>query len=135
MMQVTATLRKLEFACSSRYNSLEICLSGMQEELIDGIMDWCNNVDHDWQTQIMLLTVVAGAKKSAIAHTIVSGLTLFLSISHLSYLHLHSSLLLSSLLLFILPPPPSYLVYIGTLLICSPCLLINLYHLLPLIST
>src|SRR6266478_54483 len=127
MMQVTATLGKLEFACSSRYNSLEICLSGMQEELIDGIMDWCDNVDHDWQTQIMLLTVVAGAKKSAIAHTIVSGLTwicpLFLSISHLSYLHLHSSLLLSSLLSFIPPPPPSSLVYIGTLPIHSPCLL------------
>src|SRR5260370_26139223 len=109
MMQVTATLGKLKFACSSRYNSLEICLSGMQEELIDGVMDWCNNVDHDWQTQIMLLTVVAGAKKSAIAHMIVSGLTqicpLFLSISHLSYLHLHSSHLLFSLLSFTLPPP------------------------------
>src|SRR5260370_32629905 len=112
----------------------------MQEELIDCIMDWCDNVDHhDWQTQIMLLTVVAGANKSAIAHTIVSGLTqicpLFLSISHISYLHLHSSLLLLSLLSFTLPPPPSYLVYIGTSPIHSPCLLINLYHLLPLIST
>src|SRR5260370_38496055 len=106
----------------------------MQEELIDCIMDWCDNVDHhDWQTQIMLLTVVAGAKKSAIAQMIVSGLTqicpLFLSISHLSYLHLHSSLLISSLLSFILLPPPSSLVYISTPLISSHILLINLYHL------
>ncbi len=33
-------------------------------------MDWCDNIDHGWQTQIMLLTAVAGAGKSAIVHTI-----------------------------------------------------------------
>src|SRR5258708_11585326 len=34
------------------------------------MMNWCDNGDHDWQTQIVLLTAVAGAGKSAIAHTI-----------------------------------------------------------------
>ncbi len=33
-------------------------------------MDWCDNVDHGWQTQIAFLTAVAGAGKSAVAHTI-----------------------------------------------------------------
>src|SRR5258708_20862548 len=48
----------------------DICLSGTREELIEGVMDWCDNIDHGWQTQIVLLTAVAGAGKSAIAHTI-----------------------------------------------------------------
>ena|SRR5258708_7482243 len=42
----------------------------MREELIRSVMDWCDNVDHGWQTQIVLLTAVAGAGKSAVAHTI-----------------------------------------------------------------
>ncbi len=54
----------------SRYNSSEICLSGMQEVLVDNVMDWCGNVDHSWQTQIMLLTAVTRAGKSAVVHTI-----------------------------------------------------------------
>src|SRR5258705_609 len=33
-------------------------------------MDWCDSIDHGWQTQIVLLTAVAGAGKSAVAHTI-----------------------------------------------------------------
>ncbi len=33
-------------------------------------MDWCDNVDHHWKTQLVLLTAVAGAGKSAVAHTI-----------------------------------------------------------------
>ncbi len=33
-------------------------------------MDWCDNVDHGWQTQIVLLTAVAGAGKSTVAHMI-----------------------------------------------------------------
>ncbi len=33
-------------------------------------MDWCDDIDHGWQTQLVLLTAVAGAGKSAIAHTI-----------------------------------------------------------------
>ena len=32
-------------------------------------MGWCEKVDHDWQTQTAL-TAVAGAGKSAVAHTI-----------------------------------------------------------------
>src|SRR5260370_28331473 len=42
----------------------------MQEVLIDNLMDWCGNIDHSWQTQIVLLTAVAGAGKSAIVHMI-----------------------------------------------------------------
>ena len=33
-------------------------------------MDWCCNLEHHWKTQVMLLTAVAGAGKSAVAHTI-----------------------------------------------------------------
>ncbi len=33
-------------------------------------MNWCDNVDHGWQKQIMLFTAVAGAGKSALVHTI-----------------------------------------------------------------
>src|SRR5258708_26145723 len=33
-------------------------------------MNWCDNVDHGWQKQIVLFTAVAGAGKSALAHTI-----------------------------------------------------------------
>ncbi len=33
-------------------------------------MDWCDSVDHGWQTQVVLLTAVAGAGKSAVAQTI-----------------------------------------------------------------
>src|SRR5258708_6163657 len=65
-----ATLGTLNFAPKSRYNSSQICLSGTREELIGSVMDWCDNVDHGWQTQIVLLTAVAGAGKSAVAHTI-----------------------------------------------------------------
>src|SRR5260370_32916627 len=61
---------KLEFDRDSKYNSSKICLSGTREEFICGVMDWCENVDHGWQTQIVLLTAVVGAGKSALAHTI-----------------------------------------------------------------
>src|SRR5258708_36661958 len=33
-------------------------------------MNWCDNMDHGWQKQIVLFTAVAGAGKSALAHTI-----------------------------------------------------------------
>ena len=33
-------------------------------------MGWCENVDHDWKTQVALLTAVVGVGKSAVAHTI-----------------------------------------------------------------
>ena len=39
----------------------------MWKELIGEIMDWCGNVDH---VQMALLTAVAGAGKSTVAHTI-----------------------------------------------------------------
>ncbi|SRR5258708_30619140 len=39
----------------------------MWKELIDEVMDWCGNVDH---AQMALLTVVAGAGKSTVAHMI-----------------------------------------------------------------
>src|SRR5258708_1224829 len=42
----------------------------MREELIGDIMNWCDNVDHGWQKQIVLFTAVARAGKSALAHMI-----------------------------------------------------------------
>ena len=61
--------RAMQFADDSGYKSSKMCLSGTRKELIDGIMGWCENVDHDWQTQIILLIAIAGAGKSAMAHT------------------------------------------------------------------
>ncbi len=62
-----ATLRELKFADEFEYNSSKVCLDGTQKELIGEIMDWCGNVD---LAQMALLTAVAGAGKSTIAHTI-----------------------------------------------------------------
>ncbi len=33
-------------------------------------MGWCRSVKHHWEKQVVLLTAVAGAGKSAVAHTI-----------------------------------------------------------------
>src|SRR5258707_7618322 len=60
-------LRKLQFADESEYNSSKVCLDGTRKELIGKIMDWCGNMDH---AQMVLLTAVAGAGKSTVAHTI-----------------------------------------------------------------
>ncbi len=65
-----ATLEKLQFADESGYNSSKGCLYGTRKELIGEIMDWCGNVDHAWQAQMVLLTAVAGTGKSTVAHTI-----------------------------------------------------------------
>ncbi len=39
-------------------------------QLIEDIMGWCRSVEHHWERQVVLLTAVAGAGKSAVAHTI-----------------------------------------------------------------
>jgi len=64
------TLAKLNFTDDARFNSSGICLPGTRKELIDDIMDWCGNIEHDWKSQIVLLTAVAGAGKTTVAHTI-----------------------------------------------------------------
>src|SRR6266850_2333334 len=51
------------------------CLSGTRIQLIEDIMGWCRSVEHHWGKQVVLLTAVAGAGKSAVAHTIAHQCT------------------------------------------------------------
>src|SRR5258707_15338402 len=65
-----ASLKQLRIASGSDYNSSKTCLSGTRTQLIEDIMGWCRSVKHHWEKQVVLLTAVAGAGKSAVAHTI-----------------------------------------------------------------
>src|SRR5260370_20015620 len=47
----------------------------MRTQLIEDIMGWCRSVKHRWEKQVVLLTAVAGAGKSAVAHTIAHQCT------------------------------------------------------------
>src|SRR5258708_26046226 len=64
------TLKQLRIAPRSHYNSSKTCLSGTRTQLIEDIMGWCRNVEHHWEKQVVLLTAVAGAGKSTVAHTV-----------------------------------------------------------------
>jgi len=67
------TLAKLNFADGAVFNSSEICLPGTRKKMIGEIMDWCSNVEHDWKSQIVLLTAVAGAGKTTVALAFVGA--------------------------------------------------------------
>src|SRR5260370_29199799 len=69
------TLKQLRIAPRSHYNSSKTCLSGTRTQLIEDIMGWCRSVEHQWGKQVVLLTAVAGAGKSALAHTIAHQCT------------------------------------------------------------
>ncbi|KAF8341378.1 uncharacterized protein EI90DRAFT_3116526 [Cantharellus anzutake] len=71
---------------SAYYHSTGPCLNGTRVDLIERIMTWCRNT-RDNDNRLMLLTAVAGAGKTSIAHTVAErcakddGATLLLSFS------------------------------------------------------
>ena len=62
------TLGQLRVVPNARHNSSKVCLEGTRTGIIEEIMARCCNVEHP--TQVTLLTAVAGAGKSTVAHTI-----------------------------------------------------------------
>ena len=62
-------LERLQFAKLDHYDESILCLEGTRTVLNQCIMDWCQNIGND-EKRLMLLTAVAGAGKSSIAHTI-----------------------------------------------------------------
>jgi len=66
----TATLDKLPYAAGASGSSKEACLPTTREALLKDIWMWINTADIKGTASIFCLTSVAGARKSAIAHTV-----------------------------------------------------------------
>ena len=66
----TATLDKLPYATGASWSSKEACLPNTREALLEDIWMWINTANVKGTASIFCLTSVAGAGKSAIAHTV-----------------------------------------------------------------
>jgi len=66
----TATLDKLPYAAGASWSSKEACLPNTREALLENIWKWIYSADVKDTASIFCLTSVAGAGKSAIAHTV-----------------------------------------------------------------
>jgi hypothetical protein len=66
----TATLDKLPYAVGASWSSNEACLPNTREALLEDIWKWIDTADVKGIASIFCLTSVAGAGKSAIAHTV-----------------------------------------------------------------
>jgi hypothetical protein len=66
----TATLDKLPYAVGASWSSKEACLPNTRKALLEDIWKWIYSADVKDTASIFCLTSVAGAGKSAIAHTV-----------------------------------------------------------------
>ena len=66
----TATLDKLPYAAGASWSSKEACLPNTRKALLEDIWKWIYSADIKDTASIFCLTSVAGAGKSAIAHTV-----------------------------------------------------------------
>ncbi|KAF8326363.1 uncharacterized protein EI90DRAFT_3070646 [Cantharellus anzutake] len=68
-MEDDSILGRLQYPDVAHHDSTQACLEGTRVGLTERIMDWCHNTG-DSENRVMLLTAVAGAGKTSIAHTI-----------------------------------------------------------------
>ncbi|KAG9125710.1 POC1 centriolar protein A, partial [Ceratobasidium sp. 392] len=75
-ISLSATLEKLPRAPGASWDPSRGCMQGTRVKLIDDVMEWvnqpidANGVDQPEGAKVMLLSAVAGAGKSTVAHTI-----------------------------------------------------------------
>ncbi|KAF8313162.1 uncharacterized protein EI90DRAFT_3092389 [Cantharellus anzutake] len=68
-MEDDSILGRLRYPDIAHYDSTQACLEGTRVDLIEHIMAWCRNTA-DSENRLALLSAVAGAGKTSIAHTI-----------------------------------------------------------------
>ncbi|KAF8341343.1 uncharacterized protein EI90DRAFT_1723756 [Cantharellus anzutake] len=68
-MEDDSILGRLRYPDIAHYDSTQACLEGTRVSLIERIMAWCHNTG-DSENRLALLSAVAGAGKTCIAHTI-----------------------------------------------------------------
>ncbi|KAF8338708.1 uncharacterized protein EI90DRAFT_3117803 [Cantharellus anzutake] len=68
-MEDDSILGRLRYPDIAHYDSTQACLEGTRVGLIEHIMAWCRNTA-DSENRLALLSAVAGAGKTSIAHTI-----------------------------------------------------------------
>ncbi|KAF8326365.1 uncharacterized protein EI90DRAFT_3070656 [Cantharellus anzutake] len=68
-MEADSILGRLQYPDVAHHDSTQACLEGTRVGLTERIMAWCHNTG-DSENRVMLLTAVAGAGKTSIAHTI-----------------------------------------------------------------
>ncbi|KAF8325230.1 uncharacterized protein EI90DRAFT_3073466 [Cantharellus anzutake] len=66
-----SVLSELRYPIIAHHDPAEACLEGTRTRLIDCIMSWCRNMEDDTK-RVMLLTAVAGAGKTSVAHSIAA---------------------------------------------------------------
>jgi hypothetical protein len=66
----TSALEILQYAQRASWDPSLVCLPGTRVALLDNIWSWIQTADHTKSGEIFFLSDVAGAGKSAIAHTI-----------------------------------------------------------------
>ncbi|KAF8333437.1 uncharacterized protein EI90DRAFT_3153653 [Cantharellus anzutake] len=69
-----SVLNELRYPAVAHHDPTEGCLEGTRIELIEHIMTWCHNTE-DGEKRVMLLTAVAGAGKTSVAHSIAEKCT------------------------------------------------------------
>ena len=69
-LALTSALNILPYAERASWNAKSVCLAGTRTELLDDVWKWIHTTDGTKTAEIFLLSDVAGAGKSAIAHTI-----------------------------------------------------------------
>ncbi|KAG8795975.1 POC1 centriolar protein A [Ceratobasidium sp. 428] len=70
LLIANTTLDKLPRAQGASWDPSRGCMEDTRVELIEGILEWANGRGQLGPAQILLLTAVAGAGKSTVAHTI-----------------------------------------------------------------
>ncbi|KAF8316498.1 uncharacterized protein EI90DRAFT_3134318 [Cantharellus anzutake] len=71
-LQGDSILGRLRYPDVAHYDSTQACLKGTRVDLTEHIMAWCCSTG-DSQNRLMLMTAVAGAGKTSIAHTIAEN--------------------------------------------------------------
>ncbi|KAF8332032.1 uncharacterized protein EI90DRAFT_3123113 [Cantharellus anzutake] len=64
-------LSELRYPIIAHHDPAEACMEGTRTDLVDCIMSWCHNMEDDAK-RVMLLTAVAGAGKTSVAHSIAA---------------------------------------------------------------
>ncbi|KAF8332042.1 uncharacterized protein EI90DRAFT_3056353 [Cantharellus anzutake] len=66
-----SVLGELRYPTIAHHDPAEGCMEGTRTDLVDRIMSWCRNMEDDAK-RVMLLTAVAGAGKTSVAHSIAA---------------------------------------------------------------
>jgi hypothetical protein len=70
LIALNTTLEKLRYVQGASWDMYRVCLPNTRTNVIDEALFWVNEADEANGAKILLLTAVAGAGKSTIAHTV-----------------------------------------------------------------